>query len=256
MDERGLIDAANRNYAGSYRKLVEHVDGAALRETEGIMAFVTGAPLPLFNGCLVTAPVTPAELDAALAWLDAYDVPSSLWIQEGFERDLEPGVLERGFVRETWAEPAMVLDPPVAVPAAPPGIAVTAVDAPGLEAFLGIGAEGGRPSQAALDLFPPTLVDDPEVRLFAVALHGEPVGTSIAVRTGDVAGIYGVGTSEAARRRGVGTAATWAAVRAGLEWGCGTIVLQSSEMGFPVYDAMGFRTLLRYVTYVPAAEGR
>ena len=57
------------------------------------------------------------------------------------------------------------------------------------------------------------------------------------------------GTLRDARRRGVGTAATWAAVSAGRAWGCETIVLQSSAMGYAVYEAMGFRTVVRYAIY-------
>jgi GNAT superfamily N-acetyltransferase len=71
----------------------------------------------------------------------------------------------------------------------------------------------------------------------------------MAIRTGDVAGVYAVGTLERARHHGVGAAATWAAVSAGQAWGCNTIVLQSSEMGLPVYTAMGFRTVTRYAIY-------
>ena len=90
---------------------------------------------------------------------------------------------------------------------------------------------------------------DPDVRLFTGRLDGRPVATSIAIRSGDVSGVYGVGTHESARRRGVGTAVTWAAVEAGRAWGCDTIVLQASDMGLPVYERMGFRTVVSYETF-------
>ena len=32
-------------------------------------------------------------------------------------------------------------------------------------------------------------------------------------------------------------------------WGCETVVLQSSAMGYAVYEAMGFRTVVRYAIY-------
>ena len=65
--------------------------------------------------------------------------------------------------------------------------------------------------------------------------------------------MYAVGTLADARRRGVGTAATWAAVAAGRAWGCDKVVLQASEMGFPMYRAMGFRTVVRYAIFRPSA---
>ncbi len=50
----------------------------------------------------------------------------------------------------------------------------------------------------------------------------------------------------------VGTAVTWAAVNAIRDWGCGAAVLQSSVMGYPVYRAMGFEEVVRYVRFTPA----
>lgn len=97
---------------------------------------------------------------------------------------------------------------------------------------------------------PPAPGPDPDVRPFTVRLEGRPAGASLAIRTGAVAGVYAVGTLEAARRRGVGTAATWAAVAAGRA-GCDMVMLQSSEMGYPMYEAMGFRTVGRYATFKP-----
>ena len=49
--------------------------------------------------------------------------------------------------------------------------------------------------------------------------------------------------------RRVTTAATWAAIDAGRTWGCDLATLQASAMGLPVYGAMGFRTVERYVRF-------
>jgi GNAT superfamily N-acetyltransferase len=83
-----------------------------------------------------------------------------------------------------------------------------------------------------------------------VRLEGRPVGATLAIRTGDVGGVYAVETLPEARRRGVGTAVTWACVAAARAWGCRTVVLQASDMGLPVYLAMGFRTVVGYAEYV------
>ena len=42
---------------------------------------------------------------------------------------------------------------------------------------------------------------------------------------------------------------TPAAVRAGREWGCEFVVLQSSPMGFGVYRQMGFEVLTHYAIF-------
>jgi hypothetical protein len=76
-----------------------------------------------------------------------------------------------------------------------------------------------------------------------------PWGTSIAIQTRTAGGIVAVSTLPEARRRGVGAAMSWAAVSAGVEHRHDTIVLQASPMGFPVYVAMGFRTVVPYAVF-------
>jgi len=98
-------------------------------------------------------------------------------------------------------------------------------------------------------LFPPDLAGDPDVGLLGGYLDNEPVACSIALRSGSVVGIYAVGTSERARRRGIGTAMTWAAVDEGRHWGCDVAVLQASGMGQPIYQAMGFRVVSSYANF-------
>ena len=116
-----------------------------------------------------------------------------------------------------------------------------------------------RPSGLAPDLvsrlFPPSFVDDPDIRLFVGRLDGRPAGTSIAIRSGPASGVYNVGTLPAARRRGIGTALTWAAVDAGRAWGCDTVVLQATEMALPLYLDMGFRTVAPYRTFTRTIGG-
>ncbi len=82
------------------------------------------------------------------------------------------------------------------------------------------------------------------------------MGTSLAIRSGEVSGVYNVGVVPGARRRGVGTALTWASVAAGRAWGCEPIVLQATEMALPMYEAMGFRTVASYAVFrEPPASG-
>jgi hypothetical protein len=35
------------------------------------------------------------------------------------------------------------------------------------------------------------------------------------------------------------------------DWGRSTVVLQATEMGLPIYRAMGFETVVEYVSYMP-----
>ena len=151
----------------------------------------------------------------------------------------------------------MVLDPAPEPPGPAEDIEVTRVGTSGrLEDFLGVSVELGLPHELALRMFSPAFVADPDVQLFIGWLEGRPVGTSLAIRSADTSGVYNVGVLPGARRRGVGTALTWASVGAGRGWGCEPIVLQSSEMAFPMYAAMGFRTVVSYAVFrEPPASG-
>lgn len=130
-----------------------------------------------------------------------------------------------------------------------PGVLVVPVSEAGLDEHLGVRVAGGMPAHLAELLFSASFAADPDVAFFTVRLDGRPVGVSLAIRSGDVGGVYAVGTLPDARRRGVGTAATWACVTAGRAWGCGAIALQASDMGLPIYAAMGFRTVVEYTVF-------
>jgi len=123
----------------------------------------------------------------------------------------------------------------------------------GLDEFVGVLVEGGIAPDVARRLISPSFAADPEVQLFVGRLDGRPVGTSIAIRSGGVSGVYNVGTRPQARRRGVGTALTWAAVAAGRAWGCDVVVLQSSPMGLSMYSETGFRTVAPYTIFTKRA---
>jgi GNAT superfamily N-acetyltransferase len=254
--EQDLVAAANLSYVASYRKLVEHCADGETLEVGGVFAFVTGIPLSLFNGCLVVAPATPGQLETAMDWIDARDVPHRVWIAEPFVADVGDVPPARGFQRNPAPYPGMVLHPAPEPPAPPAGVTVVPVTESALDAYVALTVEGGMEPDAARRLFSPSFAVDPDVRLFVGLLDGQAVGTSVAVRSGDVSGVYAVGTSPTARRRGVGTATTWAAVAAGRDWGCDTIVLQASEMGYPIYQAMGFRTVITYAQFARLAPRR
>jgi GNAT superfamily N-acetyltransferase len=99
-------------------------------------------------------------------------------------------------------------------------------------------------------IFGPELLGDPGVCVAVGYLDGEPVSAATAIRSASTLGIYAVATIERARRRGIGRAVTWAAIEAGRStWGSRIAVLQSSEMGLPVYASMGFVEVARYIAY-------
>ncbi len=76
--------------------------------------------------------------------------------------------------------------------------------------------------------------------IFLATLDGTPAATSLAFVDDGVVGIYNVATLAQFRRRGLGRAATIAAMGEGSRLGAGGAVLVSSPMGHAVYEALGF----------------
>ena len=86
-------------------------------------------------------------------------------------------------------------------------------------------------------------------------VDGEPVTTAVGVIDGEHVSIYNVATLPSHRGRGYGAAITDAAVRNGFEEGASFALLQSSEAGYGVYQALGFRTLEIWGTWVDPMGG-
>ena len=83
--------------------------------------------------------------------------------------------------------------------------------------------------------------DDPSPWAHFIAWDGDvPSATASVLLCGEVAGIYLVGTLASARGRGLGSAATLAALHHGRARGAKVAALQSSEIGESVYRGMGF----------------
>lgn len=80
-----------------------------------------------------------------------------------------------------------------------------------------------------------------KARYFAVEHDGRMVATSLVYLHDGLAGIYGVATLPEHRGKGLGAHMTAEPLRVAWELGYTTGLLQSSEMGAPVYSRIGFR---------------
>jgi ribosomal protein S18 acetylase RimI-like enzyme len=87
------------------------------------------------------------------------------------------------------------------------------------------------------------LVFDPDVPWyhFLGVRDGAPVATSAMYISAGVAGIYFVGTIPEARKRGIGSAVTWAPLRMAKEIGYTIAVLHASPMAVNMYRSLGFQ---------------
>lgn len=153
-----------------------------------------------------------------------------------------PELEARGFVRAEPA-PGMVLRSINDDPTRCDGLTIRKVtDTSGLAHFQNVAFESfGYP----VELAPLALTEDlmalPHAAMFVGYARDEPACCSMVISTGDIAGIYWVGSLGRFRQRGFGAAVTAHAIRAGAVGGCRLASLQASKMGEPVYRRLGDR---------------
>ncbi|HVL88949.1 MAG TPA: GNAT family N-acetyltransferase, partial [Actinomycetota bacterium] len=203
-----------------------------------------GSPLAFFNQAIASRHLSdpPAAIEAATAFFEPR-VPAYCLMIVGDDRAAIAAAEASGFAARD-SIPLMMLAPDELVAPAPP---------PELEI---------RPAAdlSFVDLFGVGFVDDVGARgpfhdvvraaaavdgwdLFGGFVDGEGVATSAAFTLDGCTGVFTVGTSPAARGRGIGAAMTVAAVGAGRARGSDTVFLFASAMGFPIYRRLGFRTV-------------
>ena len=90
------------------------------------------------------------------------------------------------------------------------------------------------------------LAKDAPVQNVLVRVEGVPAAGATVSMSDGVAGLYGVATLEAYRRRGLGAIASKAALDLARDRGYTVGILQSSALGLGVYRKMGFEETFRY----------
>jgi len=178
-----------------------------------------------------------ADLDAMEA---AYAVAGverfAAWVHEtdgALSADLEA----RGYTLDTTTRAmGMALDD---LRGAPPELELDAPEWPAYVAWLeSVGVPEG-------------LMAGVDPREFHLLIARGALATALAFDHRDDCGIYNVGTLEAARRRGLGTALTARLLHDAKARGRRTASLQATAMAERLYAALGFRDLGRILEFVP-----
>jgi GNAT superfamily N-acetyltransferase len=236
------------------------VAGSEAVNDEDVTYATLGVPIsdlnPVFGGRF-TAESADRRIAEIVDWYARRGDPFSWWIgPESEPADLAERLVRHGFSLDDEHVPGMAaaLDalPPVEMPDATSIDRVT--DATQFRTFCDILAAGFEAPPLLADAFfrlsAVGFGDDVPYRHYLAHADGEAVATTTSVIADDVIGIYNVATVPDARRRGIGRAITLASMRDGALSGCAMAVLQASETGRPVYEALGFRVFADYNLYV------
>ena len=214
--------------------------GGTQRADERAEWTIGGSPIDYHNA--VVRASDPDVIAESLAELRKHGVPGT-WHVGPSMRIAGADLIAAGFAA-AGAEPGMAVRiPELVAPRAVPGLSLTRVgDDNALavwEATLGQGfGEGEREARWVASVYQKLGYDDPW-RHYLGWSDGTPVATATVFLGSGVAGLYFVMTVPEARRRGIGAAITYGALRAveGVEYA----VLGASAAGRSVYAGLGFR---------------
>jgi GNAT superfamily N-acetyltransferase len=254
MDDAGLVEAAHANFVAAIAMIAERRPDGFVQRRNGLAILVSRLPIRLFNQVFVEAwDARPTDLAEAVATTRSLGVDFVVHLRLDHDDHLAETLTQLGLkaARDDQLLPAMAVAPIATAPAAPTALEVHQVDDEKAFAdFLAAAAAGFEmgPTLVA-DLFSLDMLDEPGLSFHVGYLDGRPVSTSMGYRSGAVIGVYTVATIPSARRRGYGAAMTSVVLREGAAAGCAVGILQSSTMGYPVYESLGFRTVLRYRGY-------
>ena len=257
MDETTLARLQHESMIEALIAVGGLVVGAHVERADGVAIICTGLPLRQLNQVLVedadaSDEAVVAAVAAAREWSDRFVVN----LRVGADDRFLPLMDRLGLATDPDepSTPGMVMYPvPPAVVAEPrPGLDVRRVaSAAGIRDHVTVAASGfGIPEDLLSAVVSEGLLRRPDVTLHVGYQHDVPVTTGLGFRTGRAIGIYNIATLESARGRGFGAAMTMRLVVDGLADGCDIAVLQSSPLARPLYERLGFRTVVEYLGFV------
>jgi GNAT superfamily N-acetyltransferase len=261
VDPVGLARLEHENMIEALALAGANAAGALIRRADGVALIASGLPIRLFNQVIVERDdAAPDAVAAAVATTRARGDRFVVNLRVGADDRLIPLMEELGLVRlsdESWM-PGMALHPiPTdAVPVPGPGHEIRQVtDEPGVDDHIRTAAVGFEMPESILrGIMTPAMAARPDVAVYVGYTDGQAVTTGLGVRTGRTIGVYNISTTPGARRRGYGAAmSTRIAVDAAAA-GCDVAILQASAMGYPIYERLGYRTVVEYMGYVDSTS--
>lgn len=262
MTHDELIALEHENWIAYLTGVIGCTKRAAVARSHGVLTILTGLPMSWFNQVLVEDDgATPGDLLAGVARAREHGefvVRLRSGLDDRFIPILnEAGLTPTGTETSTPGMAAFPIDPEALAAQAAPGLAIVEVaDEDGLNAHrqaatVGFGADPSVANATACR----DLLDRSDCILYVGYADGAPVTSGLGWRTGRTIGVYSIATSPSARRRGFGAAMTARVVADGVAAGCDVAALQASEMGRPIYERLGFRTVVAYTAYVDPIPG-
>ena len=262
MSAAGPVALEHENWISYLTGVVTCSGRPAVTRAGGVVTILTGLPFTWFNQVLVEHDdATPDAVLAAVAEARRRGGSFVVRLRDGIDDRFIPVLAAAGLAPAGPEGPmpgmaAFPIDHDALARHAAPGLDIRRVTDPaGIAVHCDTVTAGfGSDPSVALGTACPDLLDRAECVVYVGYVDGSPVASGMGWRTARTVGVYSISTIEPARRRGYGAAMTARVVADGVAAGCDVAALQASEMGRPIYERLGFRTVVRYVAYADPAR--
>jgi predicted GNAT family acetyltransferase len=255
MTVERLSELEHANFIAAIEAVAVRRRGSLIRREGGVAVLGGGGPIRLFNQLMVEADEATAETVArGIADLRAGGFRFVVNLREGRDDRFLPLMAELGLQGDADDDllPGMAISPIPAARPGPPGLEIRRVaDAAALHDHSAVIAGGfGMDESIVAAFLDDEMAEDSRFSFYVGSVDGRPVTSSMGYPTGSTIGVYNVATLPEARGHGYGAAMTMRVLEDGVRAGCDVGTLQSSAAGFPVYTALGFRTVVRYRGFI------
>lgn len=253
-------DAAALALTLAAERVAQAAPHAWVRRAPGLLAFHSSVPTALANAVVVhSVDARPSVVDGLLRELAATHRPYRLQLRPPINPQLVDLAQQFGMIR-TQGVPLMALSRLRHHPKKfPRGLRIRKLAAGDAQIHAQLAASGSEvPPALFMRVWNATALSLEGLRCYVAYLGETPVGTSIAFTIAESVVVLNVATLASCRRRGIGTELTAHALRdefaAGAQWAC----LQSTPLGYGLYQRLGFRELEVWTEWVarsPRAGG-
>lgn len=259
MNQDPRLAAADRNLADCIRHLIGHARDGTFDESDGLVLFAGAHNYPgaYCNGLVRLDAAMPADegLSRARTFFSPRRRGYVLWASDHCDRDLQAAAAEGGFFQRPpeTGSPLIMIERPVDEPTGPEADQV--VDDEGARDYLAVIADaygmGDAPTQLVEAIFcSPAAILAPGAAAFVVRRDGKPAAAALGILAGDVLGTMWAATTTEARGQGLGGDCLRRVINWGFGRGARMAVGQSSQMGTPLWERMGFDVVSHYRRYV------
>ena len=252
MDDATLARLEHENMIETMSAGVANAPGSLVHRRGGVALLASGLPVRFFNQLVIErGDATPEAVAESVTALRRRGQPFEVHLRRGTDDGFRSLMTELGLILPAEADPmpGMALHPiPPCAARIPAGHEIRRIsDQAGMNDHIRAGALGfGMPEDMLRAIVAPDTWQRPGNAVYVGYSDDEPVTTGLGFRTGRTIGVYNIATVEQARRQGLGAAITERVATDGAAAGCDVAILQSSPMGRPIYERLGYRTVVEY----------